>query len=80
MHTMSKFNTDTVCMPCKEDERLAPGYEHADKIEYEAVRAGVRNFPGVGLSAEDIAFLAERRAQRQRENETTDARVQAGTS
>ena len=62
--TMSKFNTDIICMSCKEDERQAPGYKAADEAELQAVKNGVRNFPGVGLSDEDKKFLAERRAQR----------------
>ena len=62
--TMSKFNQQTICMACKADERLAPGYAAADKAECDAVRAGDRNFPGVGLSAEDQEFLARKRDER----------------
>ena len=64
---MSKFNTDTLCLPCKRDERLAPGYAAADEAEVAAVRAGGRHFPGVGLSPADAAFLADRRATRTKE-------------
>jgi hypothetical protein len=64
--TMSKFNMDLICPPCKDDERLAPGYKEADRVEVEAVRAGVRNFAGVGLSLEDRQFLGDRLAQRTR--------------
>jgi hypothetical protein len=61
---MSKFNVDTLCDRCAEDERLAPGYADASKAEMDAVRQGDLNFPGVGLSSEDRAFLANRRRAR----------------
>lgn len=62
--SMSRFNTDWLCEPCLEDERLAPGYQKAREAELAAVERGDRNSPGVGLSSEDLAFLAARRAQR----------------
>lgn len=62
--TMSKFNADVICVACKADERLAPGYQAADDTEVAMVRAGVRNYSGVGLSPTDAAFLATRRAAR----------------
>ena len=37
-----RFNTDTLCMKCAEEERQHPDYELA------AVRAGNRNFAGLG--------------------------------
>lgn len=49
---MSKFNTDIICMECKDKERQHPDYAAADKAEIEAVRQGVRNFPGVGKPAD----------------------------
>ena len=61
---MSKFNTDIICVACKEDERQAPGYEAADRAEVAAVMGGNYRFPGVGLSAADEVFLAERRQAR----------------
>lgn len=62
--TMSMFNRDTICIQCKDDERLAPGYEAANRTEAEQCRLGNYNYSGVGLSAADAAFLAERRRQR----------------
>jgi len=59
--TMSKFNTDTLCMSCEQDERLAPGYREACRVESDAVRSGDYNFSGIGLSSADTKFLAERR-------------------
>ena len=64
VHTMSKFNRDELCLACKADEKLAPGYRAADAAECSAVRSGDYNFAGVGLSATDQSFLAERLAQR----------------
>ena len=64
---VSKFNLDTICIPCKDDERLAPGYKTADAAEVAACRAGDYNFPGVGLSRDDARFLAERLAARTKE-------------
>lgn len=61
---MSKFNTDWICTDCKQDEKLAPGYAVADGAEFQACKRGERNFPGVGLSADDRAFLAARVEQR----------------
>jgi len=61
---MSKFNVDTLCDRCADDERLAPGYAEANKAEMAAVRQGDLNFPGIGLSSEDSAFLANRRKAR----------------
>lgn len=64
VHTMSIFNRDDICMPCKDDERLTPGYAHADHAESLVCRAGNYNFAGVGLAADDRAFLATRRMLR----------------
>lgn len=63
-HSMSFFNTDDLCMDCKADEKLAPGYGSARAAEAAAVQAGNLNFAGVGLSAADEQFLAARRAAR----------------
>lgn len=53
---LSKFNSnDVLCMACK---------AQADKAECDAVRAGIRDFAGVGLSEADSDFLASRRALR----------------
>jgi hypothetical protein len=62
--TMSTFNTETICVACKRDEKDAPGYRNADCAERDAVMGGFRNFPGVGLSVEDRTFLERRRNER----------------
>ena len=58
--TVSRFSEDEVCIPCVTDERDAPGYQAAYEAEALAVKNGDFNFPGVGLSQYDRAFLAER--------------------
>jgi hypothetical protein len=61
---MSKLNTDVLCMDCKDDEKALPSYQAGAAAETDAVRRGDYNFPGVGLTAADQKFLAERRAKR----------------
>lgn len=50
--TMSKFNTDIICMSCKDKERKHPKYAEADAAELAAVKAGDYNFPGIGKPAD----------------------------
>lgn len=47
--TMSYFNTDTICMDCKDTEQRHPDYKRAVAAEHEAVKGGDYNFPGIGL-------------------------------
>ena len=47
--TMSRFNTDPICLACAEAERRHPDYAKACAAELAAVKAGDRNFPGIGL-------------------------------
>ena len=47
--TTSRFNTDPICLACAEAERRHPDYAKACEAELAAVRAGDRNFPGIGL-------------------------------
>lgn len=44
--TMSIFNTDIICMSCKDEEKKDPEYEAASKAELDAVRKGIKNYPG----------------------------------
>ena len=46
---MSMFNTDTICMACANAERKRKDYEAAREAERAAVKAGDRNFKGMGL-------------------------------
>ena len=45
--TMSIFNEDVICMPCKKEEKNDPDYEAASQAEMQAVRNGDNNFKGV---------------------------------
>lgn len=51
-HTMSKFNTQLVCMECLEKEQAHPAYAKASEAEERAVRSGDRNFQGIGKPAD----------------------------
>lgn len=46
--TVSYFNTDILCLPCKEAERLHPDFPLAEAVEIEAVKRGNYNFEGIG--------------------------------
>jgi hypothetical protein len=46
--TMSKFNTDEICMDCWEKEIKHPMYKRACDAEEAAVRQGNYNFRGIG--------------------------------
>ena len=50
---MSRFNEETLCMKCIEEERKQPDYEKAAAAELEAVRRGDYNFPGIGWPGKD---------------------------
>ena len=52
--TMSRFNTEQICIPCEDVEKAHPDYEKAREAELNAVRAGDYNYPGIGLP-EDLA-------------------------
>lgn len=47
--TMSRFNTQIICMSCEEAERKHPKYAEAAEAEFQACKRGDYNFPGVGL-------------------------------
>ena len=48
--TLSMFNTQEICMVCKEKERQRPDYEAAVKADEAAIKEGNFNFNGIGLS------------------------------
>jgi len=52
-HTMSRFNTDLICVECMSVEEKHPDYDYAMRAEYEATKAGNYNFPGVGWPGVD---------------------------
>lgn len=45
---MSRFNKDCLCMACIKAEKSHPKYKEAEQAELEAVKRGVRNYPGIG--------------------------------
>lgn len=63
-YTMSTFNEQWICLDCKEDERQAPTFEAAREAELQAIRRGETNYCGLGLTVEDMEFLAARREAR----------------
>ena len=44
----SMFNTDILCMACKEAEEKDPRYQEARAADEAAIRRGDFNFPGIG--------------------------------
>jgi hypothetical protein len=46
---MSMFNTQVICIPCKEEEKENPRYAEAVDAERKAVSKGDYNFRGIGL-------------------------------
>ena len=44
--TTSKFNLDTICMSCKDDEKKDPEYDAACQLDNEEIRKGNYNFEG----------------------------------
>ena len=49
VQTMSRFNTQMICMNCETIEKAHPDYEEARDKEMEQVKAGNRNYEGIGL-------------------------------
>ncbi len=58
--SMSRMNTDILCMPCLNDEKDCPGFQAAYEAEHAEVLKGNYSFEGVGLTDEDRAFLTQR--------------------
>lgn len=46
---MSMFNTQMICMGCKDEEKKNPRYDEAVRREAEEVKKGNYNFEGIGL-------------------------------
>lgn len=51
-HTCSYFNTQSICLECREKEEKHPDYQMARDAEREAVIKGDYNFPGIGLPSD----------------------------
>ena len=48
----SYFNTQMICVECKDKEKSHEKYAEARKVEAEHVRNGNYNFEGIGLPSE----------------------------
>lgn len=48
--TMSQFNTDVICMDCKDEEKEHPDYKKALDAEHDEIKKGNFNFPGIGYT------------------------------
>jgi len=46
---MSMFNTDCICMKCKQEETKRADYHRAQEAEISEVRKGDYNYGGIGL-------------------------------
>lgn len=46
---MSMFNTDVICLDCKEKEKHRTDYKRAVETDHEQIRKGNYNFKGIGL-------------------------------
>lgn len=47
--TMSRFNTQCICLECEERERHHPRYQEAVEAERTALARGDTHFPGIGF-------------------------------
>lgn len=57
VRTMSRFNTQTICMKCSEKEKNHSRYDEAVKADLEEIKLGNLNFEGIGyeeVSSEGI--------------------------
>ena len=48
MRIMSMYNTDCLCMDCKEEERNRSDYKDAVEADNAEIRKGNYNFKGIG--------------------------------
>lgn len=53
---MSMFNTDCLCMACKEKERQHPDYKKAQEADISEIKKGNYNFEGIGFNQERKDF------------------------
>lgn len=45
--TMSKFNTECICMDCSKKERQDKDYDKAVKADHEEIKKGNYNYKGI---------------------------------
>ncbi len=60
----SKFNTEMICLDCKDVETFHPDYHAADLVEVAACRAADYNFCGVGLPVGYSIWASQQRRER----------------
>jgi hypothetical protein len=48
VHIMSMFNTNDICVECKEKEEKDPRYKLAHQADIDAIKSGNYNFEGIG--------------------------------
>ena len=48
--TLSMFNTECICLKCKEAETKRPDYKDAVEADRNAIKQGNYNFEGIGLN------------------------------
>lgn len=46
---MSMYNTQEICLNCKNKETQRPDYDRARKADEAAIKSGDYNFKGIGL-------------------------------
>ncbi len=56
--TMSRFNTDCICLKCAEAEKTHPDYQKAVDAEISAIRNGNLNFKGIGYKPEGDSIMS----------------------
>jgi hypothetical protein len=47
---MSMFNTEEICLDCKDKEKKHPDYQRAVEADEAMIRSGNLNFGGIGLN------------------------------
>ncbi len=50
---MSKYNTDCICMSCKEKETKRADYKTASDSEISEIRKGNYNYKGIGFNGKE---------------------------
>lgn len=50
---LSMFNTDVLCMKCKDEERKRPDYKAAQEADIAEIKKGNYNFEGIGLNTQE---------------------------
>ena len=48
--TMSMYNTECICMKCKDKERERDDYARAVAADHDEIKKGNYNFAGIGLT------------------------------